>query len=153
MVEAGAADGGSEAANAEVSPSSAAAGANVGGDKGTGDDAAVDGSDAPATGADGAKSAKEVVAAETALANDRYKTMEPSAAFNATKPFERFCPVPETTSLFVLLWRTRGIRHAHATLHVPSDTAGEHATSTPVLVRPRGRAPTSESGVREHTPH
>ena len=38
--------------------------------------------------------------------------------------------------------------------HVPSDTAGEHDTSTPVLVRPRGRAPTSESGVREHnTPH
>ena len=61
--------------------------------------------------------------------------------------------VPETTSLFALLWRTRVIRHAHAASHVPSDTAGEHDTSTPVLVRPRGRAPTSESGVREHTPH
>ena len=60
--------------------------------------------------------------------------------------------VPEPTSLFALLWRTRVIRHAHAASHVPSDTAGEHDTSTPVLVRPRGRAPTSESGVREHAP-
>ena len=50
-------------------------------------------------------------------------------------------PVPETTSLFALLWRTRMIRHKHAASHVPSDTAGEHDTSTPVLVRPRGRAP------------
>ena len=32
-------------------------------------------------------------------------------------------------------------------------TAGEHDTPTSVLVRPRGRVPTSESGVREHTPH
>ena len=95
MAEAGAADGGSKAVNSEVSPGSAAAGANVGGDKGTGDDAVADGSDASATGADGAKSAKEVVAAETALANDRYKTMEPSAAFNAMKPFERFCQAPD----------------------------------------------------------
>ena len=62
-------------------------------------------------------------------------------------------PVPETTSLFALLWRTRVIRLAHAASHVPSDTAGEHGTSTPVFVRPRGRAPTSESGVREHTLH
>ena len=61
--------------------------------------------------------------------------------------------VPETTSLFALLWRTRMIWHAHAASHVPSDMAGEHDTSTPVLVQPRGRAPTSESGVREHTPH
>ena len=62
--------------------------------------------------------------------------------------------VPETTSLFALLWRAHVIRHAHAASHVaPSDTAGEHDTPTPVLVRPRGRAPTSESGVREHTPH
>ena len=59
--------------------------------------------------------------------------------------------VPETTSLFALLWRTRMIRLAHAASHVPSDTAGEHGTSTAVLVRPRDRAPTSESGVREHT--
>ena len=46
-------------------------------------------------------------------------------------------------------------RHAHAASHVPSDTtgAGEDDTPTPVLVRPRGRAPTSESGVRKHTPH
>ena len=58
-------------------------------------------------------------------------------------------PVHETTSLFALLWRTRVIRQAHAASHVPSDTEGEHATSTPVLVRPRGRAPASESGVRE----
>ena len=65
----------------------------------------------------------------------------------------RWRSVPETTSLFALLWRTRVIRHAHAVSHVPSDTAGEYATSTPVLVRPRGRAPISESGVREHTPH
>ena len=43
-------------------------------------------------------------------------------------------------------------RNAHAASHVPSDTAREHDTSTPVLVRPRGRAPTSKSGVREHTP-
>ena len=57
-----------------------------------------------------------------------------------------------TTSLFALLWRARMTRHAHAASHVPSDTAGEHDTPTPVLVRPRGRAPTSESGVREHTP-
>ena len=61
--------------------------------------------------------------------------------------------VSETTSLFALLWHTRVIRHAHAASHVPSDTAGEHATSTPVLVRPRGRASTSESGIREYTPH
>ena len=44
------------------------------------------------------------------------------------------------------------IRHAHAASPVPSDTTGEHATSTPVLVRPRGRAPPSESDVRELTP-
>ena len=63
--------------------------------------------------------------------------------------------VQETTSLFALLWRARMARHVHAASHVPSDTAGEHdtPTPTPVLVRPRGRAPTSESGVREHTPH
>ena len=62
--------------------------------------------------------------------------------------------VQETTSLFaLLLWRARMTRHLHAASHVPSDTAGEHGTSTPVLVRPRGHAPTSESGVREHTPH
>ena len=63
--------------------------------------------------------------------------------------------VQETTSLFALLWRARVTRHAHAASHVPSeDTAGgEHDTPTPVLVRPRGRAPTSESGVREHTSH
>ena len=62
-------------------------------------------------------------------------------------------PETETTSLFALLWRTRVIRHPHAASHVPSNTAGEHATSAMVLVRPRGRAPTSESDVREHTPH
>ena len=63
-------------------------------------------------------------------------------------------PVPETTLLFALLWRTRVvIRHAPAASHVPSNTAREHDTSTPDLVRPRGRAPTSESGVREYTPH
>ena len=95
MAEAGAADGGSKGEKCQVSPDSAAAGANVGGDKGTGDDAVADGSDASATGADGAKSAKEVVAAETALANDRYKTTEPSATFNAMKPFERFCQAPD----------------------------------------------------------
>ena len=94
MAEAGAADGGSKGEKCQEAPNSAAAGANVGGDKGAGDDAAVDGSDTPATGAHGPKSAKEVVAAETALANDRYKTMEPSAAFNAMKPFERFCQAP-----------------------------------------------------------
>ena len=53
-------------------------------------------------------------------------------------------PVQETTSLFALLWRARMTRHPHAALHVPSDTAGEHDTPTPVLVRPRGRAPTGE---------
>ena len=42
--------------------------------------------------------------------------------------------MPETTSLFALLWRARVIRHAHAASHVPSDTAGEHATPTLVLV-------------------
>ena len=63
------------------------------------------------------------------------------------------CAVQETTSLFALLWRARMTRHPHAASHVPSDTAGEHDNPTPVLVRPRGRAPTSESGVREHTPH
>ena len=46
--------------------------------------------------------------------------------------------VQETTSLFALLWRARMTRHAHAASHVPSDTAGEHDTPTPVLVRPRG---------------
>ena len=51
------------------------------------------------------------------------------------------------------LWRTRVIRHAHAASHVPSDTTGEHHTSTPVIVPPRGRAPASESCVREHTPY
>ena len=57
--------------------------------------------------------------------------------------------------LFALLWlwRARMIRHANAASHVPSDMAGEHDTPTPVFVRPRGRAPTSESGVREHTVH
>ena len=54
-------------------------------------------------------------------------------------------------SLFALLWRARMIRHANAASHMPSDMAGEHDTPTPVFVRPRGRAPTSESGVREHT--
>ena len=84
----------------------------------------------------------------------------------STAPFahlSRFLPPPhfrppspavqETTSLFALLWRARMTRHAHAASHVPSDTPGEHDTPTPVLVRPRGRAPTSESGVREHKPH
>ena len=61
--------------------------------------------------------------------------------------------VQETTSLFALLWRARVTRHAHAASHAPSGTAGEHDTPTPVLVRPRGRAPTSESDVREHTSH
>ena len=41
----------------------------------------------------------------------------------------------ETTSLFALLWRARMTRHPHAASHVPSDTAGEHDTPTPVLVR------------------
>ena len=55
--------------------------------------------------------------------------------------------------MFALLWRARMIRHVNAASHVPSDMAGEHDTpTTPVFVRPRGRAPTSESGVREHTP-
>jgi hypothetical protein len=36
--------------------------------------------------------------------------------------------VQEATSLFALLWRARMTRHAHAASHVPSDTAGEHAT-------------------------
>ena len=52
-----------------------------------------------------------------------------------------------------VLWRARITRHAHAASHVPSGTAGGHDTPTPVLVRPRGRAPISESSVREHTPH
>ena len=96
MAEAGAADGGSKGEKCQEAPNSAAAGANVGGDKGTGDDAVADNSDASATGVDGATSAKEVVAAETALANDRNKTTtEPSATFNAMKPFERFCQAPD----------------------------------------------------------
>ena len=45
------------------------------------------------------------------------------------------------------------VRAAMARAHEPSDTAGEHGTPTPVLVRPHGRAPTSKSGVREHTPY
>ena len=44
------------------------------------------------------------------------------------------------------------IRYAHAASHVPSDTAGDHDTPSPVLVRPRGRVFTSESGVRKHKP-
>ena len=63
--------------------------------------------------------------------------MRPSGRVRADRRSERRArAVPETTSLFALLWRTRVIRHAHAASHVPSDTAGEHATSTPVLVRP-----------------
>ena len=60
-------------------------------------------------------------------------------------------PVPEMTLLFALLWRSRIVRHAHAASRGPSDTAEEHDTPTPVVMRPRGRALPSESGVREHT--
>ena len=83
------------------------------------------------------------------------KGLQQPAARRETAPTRppRFSSVPETTSLFALLWRARVIRHAHAASHVPSGTAGEHDTPTPVLMRPRGRVPTSESGVREHTPH
>ena len=56
-------------------------------------------------------------------------------------------PVPETTLLFALLWRSIIVRHAHAASHGPSDTAGEHDTPTPpVVMRPHGRALPSESG-------
>ena len=63
-----------------------------------------------------------------------------------------FCSVSAGNDFAVRAALARA-RHAHAASHVPSGTAGEHDTPTPVLMRPRGRVPTSESCVREHTPH
>ena len=60
-------------------------------------------------------------------------------------------PVRETTSGFGAQWRIRVRLDGRALAHVPFLRHKEHATRTPVVVRPHGRAVVSEIVV--HEPH